>query len=142
MYHHPTMYALVYASVATQKYWGKRIEQQVEKCKQWASKKKAIVIQGVYKDEGIAKTSLDRPGLQEAIALIERQKASKKPISYFITTGIDRISRDFRSYVRLEELMDANGVQIVEVEKNSLGHVLVQETKFLLRLMRKFWKSL
>ncbi len=68
---------------------------------------------GIYRDEGISGKSLDRPGIQEVLKLIER-----KEVEALIVYKIDRLTRSVKDLNFLVELFEKKAFSLVSLQES------------------------
>jgi site-specific DNA recombinase len=82
--------AISYARVSSD---GQKIDGQEESCRGWCEANEDIKIIKTFKDEGISWTVLDRKGLMDAIAFLEKENKKYTKITHFVCTEFSRIAR-------------------------------------------------
>jgi DNA invertase Pin-like site-specific DNA recombinase len=88
------------------------LDAQEEKIKAYCTVK-SWELEGIYRDEGISGKSLDRPGIQEVLRLIE-----KKEVEALIVYKIDRLTRSVKDLNFLIELFEKKNFSLVSLQES------------------------
>ena len=91
---------------------GVSLEAQEEKIKAYCIVKD-WELESIYRDEGISGKTLDRPGIQEALRLIER-----KEVEALIVYKIDRLTRSVKDLNFLVELFEKKAFSLVSLQES------------------------
>ncbi|MBM7856180.1 site-specific DNA recombinase [Desulfohalotomaculum tongense] len=102
------MLAVVYIRVSTEEQarHGYSLSGQEDVCVRKAKELGATDIQ-IYKDEGISGAILERPGLQEALAVVKNSGAK-----YFVVYDPDRLSRKLSHQLLISETIEKAGCRL------------------------------
>lgn len=108
------MNAVIYTRVACRDKSAKElIELQETKCKREAIKQGCTIV-AEFSDIGQSSNKFDRPGLQELMNYIVKNKVDK-----VIVTSVDRLARNVASVSEIRSFCDKHHVQIVSLESTT-----------------------
>ena len=109
------MLTIAYVRVSTDDQVEHSPEAQRRRCAEYAQSK-GLDVPRFLSDEGMSGKNLDRPAMQELIALIEADQ-----VANLIVWRIDRLSRDSGDVNRLLKLFEKHCVSVHSLERRQRG---------------------